>query len=84
MMEKSIAYFHTSFHIPSIQKLAFCLPPLRILGTNHCGSTFHEEIKRRRENKDVLCCRDYAEIVVASFAYQIQSKYYGGNRSVSI
>ena len=32
----------------------------------------------------MLCCRDYAERVVAIFAKQIQSVYYGGNRSVSI
>ena len=34
--------------------------------------------------QDVLCRRDYAERVVASFANQIQSEYYGGNRSVPI
>ena len=34
--------------------------------------------------QDVLCRRDYAERVVASFANQIQSEYYGGNISVSI
>ena len=32
----------------------------------------------------MLCCRDYAERVVASFTKQIQSEYYGGNISVSI
>ena len=32
----------------------------------------------------MLCLRDYDESVVASFAYQIQSEYCGGNRSVSI
>ena len=32
----------------------------------------------------MLCCRDYAEGLVASFANQIKSEYYGGNRSVSI
>ena len=36
------------------------------------------------KNQDVLCHRDYAERVVASFAHQIQSEYYGGNRAVSI
>ena len=40
--------------------------------------------KRRELIQDVLCCLDYAERVVASFANQIQSEYYGGNRSVSI
>ena len=32
----------------------------------------------------MLCRRDYAERLVASFPHQIQSAYYGGNRSVSI
>ena len=32
----------------------------------------------------MLCRRDYAERVVASFTHQIQSEYYGGNISVSI
>ena len=32
----------------------------------------------------MLCRRDYAERVVGSFDNQIQSEYYGGNRSVSI
>ena len=40
--------------------------------------------KRRELFQDVLCRRDYAERLVASFANQIQSEYYGGNRSVSI
>ena len=34
--------------------------------------------------QDVLCRRDYSENVVASFDNQIQSEYYGGNRSVYI
>ena len=32
----------------------------------------------------MICRRDYAERLVASFAHQIQSEYYGGNRSVYI
>ena len=40
--------------------------------------------KRRELFQDVLCRRDYAEREVASFDNQIQSEYYGGNRSVSI
>ena len=31
-----------------------------------------------------MCCRYYAEILVASFSHQIQSEYYGGKRSVYI
>ena len=40
--------------------------------------------KRRELFQDVLCRRDYAERVVASFANKIQSEYYGGNISMSI
>ena len=32
----------------------------------------------------MLCFHDYAERVIASFYHQIQSEYYGENRSVSI
>ena len=84
MMETTISAFHTSFYIPDIQILSFHLPHVRILGTNHCGELRRTAFKRHELFQDVLCRRDYAERVVASFANQIQSEYYGGNRSVSI
>ena len=76
--------FHTSFYIPAIQKLAFCIPHVCILGTNHCGEMRRTAFKRRELFQYVLCRRAYAERVVASFANQIQYEYYGGNRYVSI
>ena len=57
---------------------------MRILGTNHCGELQRTAFKLCELFQDVLCRRDYAERVVASFANQIKSEYYGGNRSVSI
>ena len=51
---------------------------------NHCGDSRRTVFKRYKSFQDVLCRCDYAERVVASFAHQIQSEYYGGNRSVSI
>ena len=84
MMEKKISNFHSSFYIPAIQKLSFHLPHVRILGTNHCGEIRRTAFKRCELFQDVLCCCDYAERVVTSFANQIKSEYYGGNRSVSI
>ena len=51
-----------------IQNLAFHLPNVRILGTNHCGEMQHTAFKRRELFQDVLCRRDYAEILVARFA----------------
>ena len=83
-METTISNFHTIFYIPAIQKLAFHLPHVRILGTNHCGELRRTAFKRRELFQDVLCHREYVERVVESFSNQIQYEYYGGNRSVSI
>ena len=44
----------------------------------------HTAFKRRELFQDVLCRRYYDERVVASFANQIKSEYYGVNRYVSI
>ena len=68
MMETTISGFYTSFYIPAIQKLAFHLPHVRILGTNHCGELRQTAFKRRELFQDVICRRAYVERVVASFA----------------
>ena len=83
-METTISDFYTSFYIPAIQNLAFHLPHVRILGTNHCGEMRRTAFEQHALFQDGIFCRDYAERVVASFANQIQSEYYGGNISVSI
>ena len=54
------------------------------LEINHCGELRRTAFKRRELFQDVLCRRDYAERVVASFANQIRSEYYAVNISVSI
>ena len=64
MTETKISDFHTSFYIPAIQKLAFHLPDVRILGKNHFGEMRRTAFKRREFFQDVLCRRDYAERVV--------------------
>ena len=73
LMEKTISGFRTSFYVPAIQKSAFHIPHVRILGTDQCGEMRHTAFKRRELFQDVLCCCDYAERVVASFANKIQS-----------
>ena len=78
MMETTFSDFHTSFYKPDIQKLAFHLPNVRILGTNYYGEMGRAAFIQREFFQYVLCCRDYAERVVAKFANQIQSEYYGG------
>ena len=84
LMNTSITDFHCDYYCPAIHKLAFHLPHVAILGTNHCGKLRRETFKRRQAFKDAKCCQDYAERLVAQFANQIQSKYYGSNRSVSM
>ena len=71
MMKTTISNFRNSFYIPVIQKLAFHLQHVHILGTKHCGQMRLTAFKRRELCQGVLCCRDYAERVVASFANQI-------------
>ena len=73
MMETTISNFHTSLYIPEIQKLAFLIPHVQILGMNHCGDYRRTKFKRRESFQDVLCRRAYAERLVASFVHQIQS-----------
>ena len=84
MMETIISYFHTSFYIPAIQKLAFHLPYVRIFGTNRCDEMPRISFKRREFFQDVICRSGDAEGPVANVDNQIQSEYYGGNISVSI
>ena len=83
-METAISDFHTSFYIPAIQKLAFHLPHVRILGTNHFDEMRRTAFKRYELFQDILCRRDYDERLVAIFDNHIQSEYYGGNRSFFI
>ena len=73
MMETTISDLYTSFYIPDIKNLAFHLSHVRILGTNHCGELRQTAFKRRELFQDVLCCCDYEERVVASFANKNQS-----------
>ena len=74
MIETTISDFRTSLYIPSIQKLAFHIPHVRILGTNHCGEMRRIIFKRRELFQYFLFCRDCYERVVASFSNQIQSE----------
>ena len=72
-MKTTIFDFHTSFYKTDIQKLAFHLPHVRIFGINHCSEMRRTAFKRRELFQDVICFRDYAERVVASFANKVQS-----------
>ena len=54
MMETTISDFRTNFYLPAIQKMAFHLPHMRILGTNHCGEIRRTAFKRHELFQDVL------------------------------
>ena len=47
MMETTISNFHKSFYISEIHKLAFHIPQIQIIGTNHCGESCQTEFKCR-------------------------------------
>ena len=74
MIETTISNLDTIYYIPAIKKLASHLQHVRILGTNHCGELRRTSFKRRELFQYILCRRDYAERLVASFANQIQSE----------
>ena len=60
IMETTFFLSPTSFFITAMQKLAFHLPHVYILGTNQCGDMRHTAFKRRDLFQDVLYLRDYA------------------------
>ena len=84
MMETTILNFRSNSYITSVQKLEFHIPYVQILDISRCFDSRQTAFKRHKSFQDVLCLRDYAERVFSSFAHQIQSEYYSGNRSVSI
>ena len=73
MMETTISNFYTIFYNPEIHKLAFHIPHVQILGTNHCGDSRRTAFKRNESFQDLLCHCYYAERVVDSFAHKIKS-----------
>ena len=72
MIETTISNFNTSFYIIAIQKLTFHIPHVQILDMKHCGDSCQTAFKRRKYFQDLLCRRDYAQRVVASFAHKVQ------------
>ena len=49
--------------------IAFHIPHVKIMGTNHCGDTHRTAFKRRELFQDVFCRCDYDEGVVTIFAH---------------
>ena len=72
-METTISNFHTSFYFTEIQKLAFQIPHVQILGTNHYSDSRLTAFTFHKSFQDVLYRRYYDERVVDSFLHKIQS-----------
>ena len=72
IMETAISNFHTSFYIPKLHNFASHVPHVQIPGSNHYGDSRVTAFKRRESFQDLLCHRDYAEMVVASQPYTIR------------
>ena len=64
MTKTTIYDFNTSFYKPDIQKLAFHLPHVCILGTYRCGKMRCTAFKWSELFQDILRRRDYADRVV--------------------
>ena len=60
MMETTISNFHTNLFLPEIHTLAFYIPHVQVLVTNHYGDSRQTEFKLRKSFQDVLFRRDYA------------------------
>ena len=73
ILDTKISDFNTCFYIPAIQKLAFHIPHVHIIGTYHCGEMRRTALKQRELFQDVIFRRDYANRLVAIFDNQIQS-----------
>ena len=54
MMETTIYKFHTSLYIQEIQRLAFNIPYVQIMGNNQCDEYCRTEFKHNKSLQDVL------------------------------
>ena len=69
MMETSIYDFHTILYIPSIKNISFNVPHVCTIATHQYENTAPKKLNFCGYFHDVLCCSNYVELVVASFAH---------------
>ena len=60
MIETSIVDFHKRFYIPAIQKLAFHISLVPIIGTHNCVNKRREALNRLEAYQDVFCHQYYS------------------------
>ena len=76
--------FHVKYYQPAIEKLAYHIPHVCILGTNHIGKTRREALEKGQSDYDVKLRRDYAERLTTALIHQIQSQHFGGKNTLSM
>jgi hypothetical protein len=79
---KPIGTFIEDLYLPALEKYAYHVPHVQILGKNYCGELRQERF--RRNPGWVKTKRDYAERLSAKFNMEIQSDHFGNGRSLSI
>ena len=81
LMECAFGTFHTDYYQPSLEKLAYHRPHVKILGKAYCGAARLAAFKRK---PSVRTRRDYAERLAASFNLEAQAEHFGNGRSLSM
>eukprot|EP00957_Ditylum_brightwellii_P081621 6209078-Ditylum_brightwellii.AAC.1 len=84
LFDESVSSFHQLYYKPAIEKLAYHLPHMQIVGTKHIGSARRDAMLRCNEKKDIKVWCDFADRFVAEFATEIQSKHFRGNQILSV
>ena len=82
-VEKKIGDFMSEIYLPMLERYAYHLPHVKLLGKKWCG-----EMRRRilLSTPHIVgeTVRDYAERLQGKFNWEIQSAHWGWNRSLSI
>ena len=75
--------FYSEYYIPEIEKLAFHLPRVYILGGNNCAGKIHDIFVNRHNKFYCKCTCAYAERCQV-LSEQVHSQYFSGCESLSM
>ena len=80
--ETSIQEFHNQYYLPSLEKYAYHLPHVQVLGKHHCSKLRHDAFLDNPSS--LFTKRDYADRLQTAFSMEIQSDHFGKQRSLSM
>ena len=80
LMKKPFLDFYNNYYIPMLEKYAYHLPHVILLGKNECSKIRKESLKIG----DVETIRDYAERLSFDFDNEIMSQHFGNSLSLSM